>query len=59
MGAEMPDPVSRFHAMPQQTPSGDRRLSVEYLDLYLVVVAAPIALLIGAPTAGYAIGAAA
>jgi hypothetical protein len=54
----MTDPVSRFHAM-RQAPGGGQRLSLGYLDLYLVFVATPIALLIGAPAAGYAIGAAA
>jgi hypothetical protein len=47
-----------FHATRRHPPAGGPRLSVEHLDVYLVVVLAPIALLIGAPTAGYAIGAA-
>jgi hypothetical protein len=41
--------------MPRKTPAGARRSSLEYLDPYLVVVAAPIAMLRGAPAAGYAI----
>src|SRR5579864_457000 len=37
---------------------GARQLVVEYLDVALVILAAPAAVLLGAPAAGYAIGSA-
>lgn len=43
----------------RKSPVGGKQPVVGYPDLALVILAAPIALLLGAPAAGYAIGSAA
>lgn len=55
----MSDAAHRFPAARRKARVGGKQWLVAYFDVALVVLAAPVALLLGAPVAGYGIGSAA
>ena len=55
----MSDAAHRAPAARARSPLAPKRLSLSCVDVALVILAAPVALLLGAPAAGYTIGSAA